>query len=158
MAAAHANFSPLRVRNTVKNFTKRSMEISPTWSSHFPAHSKHEKNSLYTLVKFQEERYRCTESKLWVILQESKRSTVLLFWTFLHLAPILLESIEPWVIGEKREVKTFKTKKMSDKREIWMREYDKKVVLFESQIRHASNVGRKCVGWGSEGWVIVQTD
>ena len=80
-AAAHANFSPLRVRNTVKNFTKRSMEISPTWSLHFPAHSKHEKNSLYTLVKFQEERYRCTESKLWVILQESKQSTLLLFWT-----------------------------------------------------------------------------
>ena len=65
--------------------------------------------------------------KLWVILQEAKRSTLLLFWTFLHLAAILLESIEPWVIGEKREVKTFKTKKMSDKRVIYMQEYEKKV-------------------------------
>ena len=37
---------------------------------------------------------------------------------FLHSAPILVESIQAWAIGEKREVKTFKTKKMSDKREI----------------------------------------
>ena len=47
--------------NTVKNFTKRSMEISLICSSRFPAHSKYEKNSLYTVVKFQEERHRCTE-------------------------------------------------------------------------------------------------
>ena len=55
------------LRNTVKNFTKRSMEISLAWSSRFPAHSKYEKNSLYTGVKCQEERHRCTESKLGVI-------------------------------------------------------------------------------------------
>ena len=49
--------------NTVKNsyFKKRSMEISLICSSRFPAHSKYEKNSLYTVVKFQEERHRCTE-------------------------------------------------------------------------------------------------
>ena len=61
MPTVHANFPPFRVSFTVKNFTKRSMEISLTWSSHFPAHSKQEKNSLYTVVKFQEERHRCTE-------------------------------------------------------------------------------------------------
>ena len=52
---------PFGVRNTVKKFTKRSMEISLTWSLRFPAHSKYEKNSLYTVVKFQEKRHRCTE-------------------------------------------------------------------------------------------------
>ena len=52
---------PFGVRNTVKNFTKRSMEISLTWSSRFPAHLKYEKNSLYTALEFQEQRYRCTE-------------------------------------------------------------------------------------------------
>ena len=54
--------------------------------------------------------------------------------------PLLLESIGAWVIGEKREIETFKTKKMSDEREICMREYDKKVVLCESEISYASKV------------------
>ena len=51
-----------------------------------------------------------------------------------------MESIGPWVIGEKREIETFKTKKMSDEREICMREYDKKVVLCESEISCTSKV------------------
>ena len=40
----------------------------------------------------------------------------------------------------KAEIETFKTKKMSDEREICMREYDKKVVLCEFEIRYASKV------------------
>ena len=107
---------PFGVRNTVKNFTKRSMEIYLTWSLRLPAHSKYEENSLYTVVKFQEEHHRFTE--VMSHFARAKRFTLLLFWTFLHSAPILLGCIEPWVIGEKREVKTFETKKMSDKREI----------------------------------------
>ena len=50
-----------------------------------------------------------------------------------------MESIGPWVIGEKREIETFKTKKMFDEREICMREYDK-AVLCESEISYASKV------------------
>ena len=42
---------PFGVRNTVRSFTKKRMEISQTWSSRLPAHSKYEKNSLYTVVK-----------------------------------------------------------------------------------------------------------
>ena len=114
---------------------------STSHSSRFPAHSKYEKNSFYIVVKFEGERHRCTED----MNQEVKRSTLLLFWTmfiyFVHFAPIFLESIGPWVIGERREVKTFKTKKTSDKREIWMREYDKKVVLCESEIRYHQKLG-----------------
>ena len=63
---------------------------------------------------------------------------------FTHAAAILLESIESWVIEEKLEVKTFKTKEMSDKREICMQEYNKKVVLCESEVRYASKVGGQC--------------
>ena len=43
----------------------------------------------------------------------------------------------------KREIETFKTKKMSDEREICMWEYDKKVVSCESEIRYASNIESK---------------
>ena len=52
---------PFGVRNTMKNFTKSSTDISLTWSWCFPVHSKYEKNSLFTVVKLQEERHRCTE-------------------------------------------------------------------------------------------------
>ena len=52
---------PFGVRNSMKSFTKRSTEISLTWSWRFPIHSKYEKNSLFTLVKLQGERHCCTE-------------------------------------------------------------------------------------------------
>ena len=63
-----------------------------------------------------------------------------LYIFFFTYQPLLLESIGPWVIGEKREIETFKTRKMSDEREICMREYDKKVVLCETEIGYASKV------------------
>ena len=63
--------------------------------------------------------------------------------SLLHLALLSLERLHA-SSGERHRctevMNHSKTKKMADKREICMREYDKKVVLCESEITYASKV------------------